>query len=54
MERDWQAAIKNNLSLAEENNYRASVNATNRKQNHDIWWNKWYPSYVEHPLVQAV
>ena len=53
-ERAWQAAVKNNLSLAEEANYRASVNATNRKQNHDIWWNKWYPSYVEHPLVQAV
>ena len=53
-ERAWQAAVKNNLSLAEEANYRASVNATNRKQNHDIWWNKWYPAYVEHPLVQAV
>lgn len=53
-ERAWQAATKNNLSLAEEANYRASVNATNRKQNHDIWWNKWFPSYVEHPLVQAV
>ena len=52
--RDTEIANWNREKLVDHANTIANIRAANRTQNHDIWWNKWYPSYVELPIAQDI